>query len=140
MRCLEVSEFTLYKHHQASGVDASRTYQAALATEHTLAQSLINTLIFTTAHCGMELTEVEVSDIRCINIGESLKARTDNNIRVKVCGPANIINKLNANDVYVVVDLKDKSAGEHTVETVLKSNVYNNVWQVGTYILTVTIN
>ena len=84
--------------------------------------------------------EIEISDIRCINLGESLKARTDNNVRVKVCGPANIIEKLSANDVYIVVDLTDKIVGEHTVVTTLKSNVYNNIWQVGTNILTVTIN
>ena len=60
---LEITKFTLYKHNYGTCIDTSRAYKTALATEHALAQSLIYTLIFTTAHCGMELTEVEVSDI-----------------------------------------------------------------------------
>ena len=37
------------------------------------------------------------------------------------------------------VDLTDKSAGVHTVDVVIKSEKYNNVWQIGTYSTAVTI-
>ena len=58
---------------------------------------------------------------------------------VKICGPANIIKSLKASDFYAVADLTDKSAGVHTVDVVIKSEKYNNVWQIGTYSTAVTI-
>ena len=63
MQGLEVSEFTFYKHHQAASVDATRAYQATLATEHTLANLLVRPLIFATTYGGVELAEVEVCDV-----------------------------------------------------------------------------
>ena len=84
--------------------------------------------------------EILVKDIRCVNVGNSLKCTTDNSIRIKICGPANIIGKITENDVYVVVDLSDKLAGEHIIEVVLKSDVYNTIWQLGTYNMTVKLN
>ena len=63
MGCLEVSEFTFYKHHQAASVDATRAYQATLAAEHTLANLLVRPLIFATTYGGVELAEVEVCDV-----------------------------------------------------------------------------
>jgi hypothetical protein len=60
---LEVAQLTLYEHHKASCVDTSRADQATLTTEHALAQLTIYALILATAHCGVELTEVEVGDV-----------------------------------------------------------------------------
>ena len=83
--------------------------------------------------------ELVITDIHCINTGDGLGSRTDNSIRIKICGPADIIRDITANDVYIVLDLTDKKAGEHTIEVVLKSDKYDNIWQVGSYIMTVTI-
>ena len=59
---LEVAKFTLYKHHQTTRVDTTWAHQAALATEHTLAQFGIDTLILASAHRRMELAEVEIGE------------------------------------------------------------------------------
>ncbi len=81
-----------------------------------------------------------VSDIRCTGLASGLTSKTDTRIKnVKICGPATVINSLKASDFYAVVDLTDKSAGVHTVDVTIKSEKYNNVWQVGTYSTAVTI-
>lgn len=88
-------------------------------------------------------TEVvlDIKNIRCIGLDDNLKAKTDTRIRnVKICGPKDIIEKIKASDFYAVVDLTDKSAGDHTVEAVIKSDVYKNVWQVGTYSTSITLS
>ncbi len=83
---------------------------------------------------------LDVKNIRCTGLGSNLKAKTDTRIRnVKICGPKDIISKLKSSDFYAVVDLTDKSAGDHTVEVVIKSDVYNNVWQVGSYSTSITL-
>ena len=74
---------------------------------------------------------LDIKNIRCTGLGSNLKAKTDTRIRnVKLCGPADIIANIKSSDFYAVVDLTDKSAGDYTVEVVIKSDVYKNVWQV----------
>ncbi len=82
----------------------------------------------------------DIKNIRCTGLKDGLKAKTDTRIRnVKICGPKNIIDNLKASDFYAVVDLTDKSAGDHTVEVVIKSDLYKDVWQVGTYSTSITL-
>lgn len=84
---------------------------------------------------------LDIKNIRCIGLKDGLKAKTDTRIRnVKLCGPADIISKIKPSDFYAVVDLTDKSVGDHTVEVVIKSDVYKNVWQVGNYSTTITLS
>lgn len=86
-------------------------------------------------------TVLDIKSIRCTGLGSNLKAKTDTRIRnVKLCGPADIIANIKSSDFYAVVDLTDKSAGDYTVEVVIKSDVYKNVWQVGTYSTSVTLS
>ena len=81
-----------------------------------------------------------VTDIRCTGLDSGLTSKTDTRIKnVKICGPSNVINSLKTSDFYAVVDLTDKSTGVHTVDVTIKSEKYNNVWQVGTYSTAVTI-
>jgi len=83
----------------------------------------------------------EIKDIRCIGLSENLKAKTDKAIKnVKICGPANVIKKIQASDLYAVVDLTDKSAGAHTVEVVIKSDLYTDVWQLGSYTTSIILS
>lgn len=83
----------------------------------------------------------DIKNIRCTGLDGDLKAKTDTRIRnVKICGPKDVIEKIKASDLYAVIDLTDKSAGDHTVEAVIKSDVYKNVWQVGSYSTTVTLS
>lgn len=84
-------------------------------------------------------TTIEIKNIRCLGLNGNLKAKTAKSIRVKLCGPKNVINNIKASDLFAVVDLTDKKAGDYTVEAVVKSDVYNNVWQIGTYSTSATL-
>ena len=75
-----------------------------------------------------------VSSVRYKGLSAGLNATSDTVIRnVRICGPKNVIAKLKDNMFYAMVDLSDKAAGEHTVSAVIRSDSYNNVWQVGSY-------
>ncbi len=81
-----------------------------------------------------------VSSVRFKGLSAGLNAASDAVIRnVKICGPKDVIAKLKDNMLYALVDLSDKAAGEHTVFVSVKSDSYNNIWQVGAYSTTVKI-
>ncbi len=82
---------------------------------------------------------LEIKNIRCLGLDSNLKAKTDKSIVVKLCGPANVIKNIKASDLFAVIDLTDKTAGDYTVEAVVKSDIYDNVWQLGTYSTSVTL-
>jgi len=71
--------------------------------------------------------------------GLSVK-KTASILNVKVCVPKKHINEIRAKDIYAIIDLTDKSAGEHTVTAKIVSDEYKGIWQIGTYSTTVTIN
>ncbi len=82
-----------------------------------------------------------VKSVRYTGIASNLKTDT-NSIEiknVKVCGPKNVLRRLNDGMLYAEVNLSDKAAGEHTVEVSIKSDSYNNIWQVGSYSTTVKL-
>ncbi|MBQ8203295.1 MAG: hypothetical protein IJZ75_03345 [Clostridia bacterium] len=81
-----------------------------------------------------------VSTFKVVNVAGNLTAKTGDSIKnVKICGKESVINKLKAEDIYALVDVSDKSAGQHTVEVVIKSDKYDNIWQVGSYSTAVTL-
>lgn len=83
---------------------------------------------------GYQEKTFDIKNIRCTGVASGLTAKTDARIRnVKICGPAEIVNNITATDLYAVVDLTDKTAGDYTVEVTVKSDVYKNIWQVGSY-------
>lgn len=70
----------------------------------------------------------------------SLKANGAVSIKnVKICGPRSMVNSLSSSNIYAVVNLADKKAGEHTVDAVISFKNNKKVWSVGTYKTTVTI-
>lgn len=81
----------------------------------------------------------EIKNIRCRGLDDSLKAKTGKSITVKICGPENIIKNIKASDLYAVIDLTDKIAGEYAVEADIKSDVYNDFWQIGKYSTSVVL-
>lgn len=87
-------------------------------------------------------TEVtfNIKNIRCLGLSSELKAKTDKQItNVKLCGPTDVIKNLKASDLFAVVDLTDKTAGDYTVEVTVKSDVYDTVWQIGSYSTSITL-
>ena len=82
-----------------------------------------------------------VSEIKCTGVGSGYTAKSENaSIKlVKMCGPKEIISNLKSSDLYAVADLSDKAAGSHTVDVIIKSKSYDNIWQVGTYSVLVNI-
>ena len=80
-----------------------------------------------------------VNSVTSTNLGKGLSSRANTVKNVRICGPRNIINGLSANSIYAVVDLKNKKAGEHSVDAVIKFKNKKNIWAVGAYSTTVTI-
>ncbi len=81
-----------------------------------------------------------VSNHQIAGTSSSMSASVSGNVKnVKICGPADVIKKITADDLYAYVDMKDKSAGTHTVDTVIRSDKYPVIWQVGNYTATVTL-
>ena len=60
---LKITKFTFYEHHHSTCVNTSRADKTTLTAEHALAKLLVCPLILTTAHCGVQLAEVEVGDV-----------------------------------------------------------------------------
>ena len=58
---------------------------------------------------------------------------------VKLCGPRSVINGIKAENLYVLVDLTGKTAGDYTVSVAIKSTKNNNFWQVGSYQASISI-
>ncbi len=58
---------------------------------------------------------------------------------VKICGPSSVINSISANDLYAEVDMTDKTKGDYIVTVNIKSEKYQNIWQVGTYQATIKV-
>lgn len=83
---------------------------------------------------------LSVSNIKYSGLSSSLKATVNADIKnVKICGDKNDIKNITEKDLYAVVDLSDKPAGDYTVSVIIKSDKYKKVWQVGQYNIAVTV-
>lgn len=83
---------------------------------------------------------LNVSNIKYSGLSSSLKATVNTSIKnVKICGNKDDIKNIKAQDLYAVVDLSDKPAGDYTVSVIIKSDKYKKVWQVGQYNIAVTV-
>ncbi len=83
---------------------------------------------------------ITVSSVKYTNLESGLKTQGSSSIKnVKICGPKEVIDKLDISKIYAEINLTDKKAGEHTVTAIIKFEGYNNIWAVGTYSTTVTL-
>lgn len=81
---------------------------------------------------------IAVSEIKHKGLESGLSVSGMSEIKnVRICGPRNIINKLNT--AYAEIDLTGKTAGQHSVEAVISFKDANTVWAIGTYTTTVLI-
>ena len=85
------------------------------------------------------VTTLTINDVKCLGLSDGLKATTKKIINVKICGPKDIIKKIKSSDLYAVVNLEGKSAGTYTVDVTIKSDIYDTIWQVGTYTTSITL-
>ncbi len=75
---------------------------------------------------------VTVSNVEFINKPDNITSATASSVKnVKICGPARVINSLKASNLKAVVDLKGKSAGEHTANVTIHYDQNPVIWQVG---------
>lgn len=81
----------------------------------------------------------DVSVVNSANLTQGLTVKTTGLKNVKICGPRSVLNNLRASSIFGVVDLKDKKAGEHSLEIKIEFQSKNNIWAVGAYTTTVTI-
>ncbi len=81
-----------------------------------------------------------VSNVEYKGLSDTLNAKASTVRNVKICAPVGIIKDIKASDLSAVVDLSGKTAGDHTVDVAVKSAKFNNIWQVGSYNLSVTIS
>lgn len=82
-----------------------------------------------------------VSNIAAVNNVSGYKVSLKSSVKnVKMCGPSGMIYSMRAEDLYAVVDLSGKKKGEYTVAVTIRCDKYPNIWQVGTYQATVSVD
>ncbi len=75
---------------------------------------------------------VTVENVEFINKPEGIVSTKASIVKnVKICGPSRVVNSLTSSNLKAVVDLKGKSAGEHTVNVIISYDSNPVVWQVG---------
>lgn len=82
---------------------------------------------------------LDVSKFKYKNLGKGLSSDADKLKNITVFGPRNDIYRLKKSEVYAVVDLADKKAGEHTVAALICFEDNERLWAIGSYDATVTI-
>lgn len=82
---------------------------------------------------------LNITNIKYSGLSSSLKATSGSVKNVKICGSREDIKNIKASDLYAVVDLSDRTAGQYTVTVTIKSDKYPKVWQVGQYNIAVTV-
>lgn len=124
---------------EVSASSSSFEVSASLPDGVKFLENMENVFIVDVDVSGYAETTLDIKNIRCLGLGSDLKAKTNKSIRVKICGPKSVIDSIKASDLFAVIDLTDKTAGDYTVEATVKSELYNNIWQVGTYSTSVTL-
>lgn len=83
---------------------------------------------------------ITVSSLKYTGLSKNLKTEGGTAINnVKICGPADVLEKLDVKKAYAEINLSDKKAGEHTVLADINFKGYNNVWALGNYKTTVIV-
>lgn len=138
----KISEVTLLPIDITAVSTASRSFDVSVKLpEGVRLLDSIDDFTVTVDTSGYAEKTFTVAVIKPTGLNSGLKATvTDDVIRnVKICGPKSVISRLKDNMLYAQADLSDKAAGEHTVLVTVKSDSYNNIWQVGSYSTTVKI-
>lgn len=82
----------------------------------------INTLKFKNSDGSVEYANIEIKNVR-------------------ICGPASVINKIKQTDFYAYVDLSGEITKDNIRrEVTIMSDVYKDVWQIGSYTITISLS
>ena len=91
---------------------------------------------------NLAIKEFEVSNIKATNVPEGMEAELMNQVlKVRLRGPADLMEKLTADDIQVTVSFKGKEAGSFTVKPSIKikGEAYKKVGPLGSYSVSVTL-
>lgn len=102
-----------------------------------IAENIANvTVVISTS--GLSEGTYNVSNFEFKGI-DSKKVSSSGVRNVKICGPSAAIRKIKSSGLYAVADLTGKTAGVYTVPVRIFAENYDNIWQVGTYEVVVTV-
>lgn len=102
-----------------------------------IAENIANvTVVISTS--GLSEGTYNVSNFEFKGI-DSKKVSASGVRNVKICGPSAAIKKIKSSGLYAVADLTGKTAGVYTVPVRIFAENYDNIWQVGTYEVVVTV-
>ena len=91
---------------------------------------------------NLAIREFEVSNIKATNVPEGMEAELMSQVlKVRLRGPADLMEKLTAEDIQIVVNFKGKEAGSYTIKASIKiqDKAYEKVGPVGNYTIPVTL-
>ena len=91
---------------------------------------------------NLAIRDLEVSDITTINIPEGMEAVLLNQVlKVRLRGPAAVMDAIQPEDVAVIVDFSDKELGSFTIKPTItvRGEAYAKVGPVGTYSVSATL-
>lgn len=82
---------------------------------------------------------VLVKNIVAENLSSNLKAELVTDVQVTLCGSKKELKKFNSKNVYITVDVSEKSKGDYTLDATVSLKNASKVWAVGKYQATVTL-
>ncbi len=91
---------------------------------------------------NLAIRDLEINDITTINVPEGMEAELLNQVlKVRLRGPAAVMEALQPEDVSVIVDFSDKEIGSFTIKPTItvRGETYAKVGPVGTYSVSATL-
>lgn len=121
--------------------DAELTYPIVLPEGITNLSERAEALV-TVKFLNLTIRELEVNQITTINVPEGMEAELLNQVlKVRLRGPAAVMDQLKPEDVTVIVDFSGKEAGSFTIKPTItvRGEAYAKVGPVGTYSVSATL-
>lgn len=91
---------------------------------------------------NLAIKEFDVTDITIINVPEGMEAELMSQVlKVRLRGPAAVMNKLTTDNIKVIVDFSGKETGSFTIKPtiVVSGEAFMNVGAVGSYSVSTTL-
>ena len=98
--------------------------------------------LVTVKFLNLAVRELEINQLTAINIPEGMEAELLNQVlKVRLRGPANVMEKILPEDVSVIVDFSGKEIGSFTIKPTItvRGEAYAKVGAVGTYSVSATL-